>query len=182
LQAKDGGKVQINVAKFIMKKLTVSRIAELEKSGSRAKDGTKLTEEFYECKLFASTGNRTHGQFVKVGANTGNLMKHCDRFHEEMIAGIERLVAETPAEEAAEAITRWVSNVAPPAAPLDRFLARRPEAMLSAEVSGLIWFWMLKSHSINSIILCFVILLIGWESLVLQMRLSSHWFQWCIDL
>jgi hypothetical protein len=140
LQAQDGGKVQINIAKFVLKKLTATRIAELEKKGLKAKEGSKLTEEFYECMLFSSTSNTKHGRFVKVGENTGNLMKHCDRFHEGVLAGIERLVKETPPDEAADAITRWVSNIRPPIAPMSRFITRRPDAMLDAEVSALIWF------------------------------------------
>lgn len=140
LKAKDGI-VVVNLGKFILRKISANSLMALNKAGVLDSAGNPLDETHRVC-LLHNPQNLKHDRFVKVGKNTGNIMKHCERNHESILAALERLVAETSQKETEDAITQFLlKQSSATGKTLDRFWGRDvTHSVLSQEVSVLIWF------------------------------------------
>lgn len=146
LVAKDG-RVKINLSKFICRPLTASDIVSKEYARLTDTLGKALEAgEHWECLLHSYGGaNAKHPRFFRVGENTGNLKKHTERFHEELLQGCARVVEEYPAAEAEEQLVVHIRNmkVPEPKCVTDFFAARRKKLKLEdvrLETRALIWF------------------------------------------
>jgi hypothetical protein len=131
------GRVQINLAKFILVKVTEDTIADCEKRKIVDYEKNAIGPKHYQCLLGGGSG---HHEFIKVGANTGNLKKHCETHHEAQLATIERLVAETPKEETAVKVREFILNIKAPSMDLRRHLVRRDKSVETQEISCFVWF------------------------------------------
>jgi hypothetical protein len=121
------GYVKVNMAKFILFRLTDERIEELKRE--KVKTDVELKAgDFWECRLFASTGSTKHPRFVKVGDNTANLMRHCKTHHEHVLTGIERLIAELPRGEAEVTIPEFIAKQRAPIGSLARLWGRQADS------------------------------------------------------
>ncbi len=98
-----------------------------------------MTTSYWECLLHAQTSSK-HEQFHKIGKNSGNLMKHCEHVHSELLDGIERVIAETEASKAEAEVAEFVRKMRVPIGDLSRLFGRKDSADLSAECAVLIWF------------------------------------------
>jgi len=132
------GRIQINIGKFILRKVLQAEVAGFVKY--KDKSGDPITTDHYECMVHSCTSNVKHPRFVKVGKETGNIIKHCDRFHSELLLAIERLVKETPAHEAVGAITSYVKALKPPTGDADKYFKRKEKSTIRLETAALIWF------------------------------------------
>lgn len=132
--------MKVNMAKFILFRLTDERIEELKRE--KVKTDVELKAgDFWECRLFASTGSTKHPRFVKVGDNTANLMRHCKTHHEHVLTGIERLIAELPRGEAEVTIPEFIAKQRAPIGSLARLWGRQADSQqLSRECRLLLWF------------------------------------------
>ncbi len=64
-------------------------------------------------------------------------MKHCKKWHQPVVDGLERLVKETPGNEVVAACKSFVRDmVPPPKGSLDGFVSRRDPLLADLEVSG----------------------------------------------
>lgn len=127
------GVVRINLAKCVLRPVTTEEIA-LKKFRGK----TALIDETYWRCLLPRTGD--HPEFVAVGTgNTGNLMKHCNEYHEPLIEALARLIKETPATEAQLACTQFILGQRAPVTGMERFLGRNNDRIAS-ETLCLIWF------------------------------------------
>ncbi len=96
-----------------------------------------IGSDHYQCLL---SGGSQHQEFIKVGANTGNLKKHCDAHHELQIAAIVRLIEETPKEETAIKVREFIKSVGAPQEDLRRFFVRRDKTSRDQEMAAFVWF------------------------------------------
>ena len=103
LEAADG-RVKINLYKMILRRVTAEGLKQKSFLAARDSPNKSITTSHYECLVFSSTSSAKHNRFVAIGENSGNLKKHCDRYHEEMLDSLERMVKELPAEEAKDTI------------------------------------------------------------------------------
>ncbi len=127
------GFVKINISKFILKKLTMEEVVHFNKQGKN------VTTDYYKCLLFSTVANKNHSQFIKVGTNTGNLTKHCDKFHENAMNGIKELLLKTPKDFAIDVVKQYISKQAVPFGQLDVLFARRKETNVRLECALFIW-------------------------------------------
>lgn len=140
LVAKDG-LIIVNLGKFILRKISQDSLLALNKAGVLDSDSNPLDETHRVC-LLHNPQNPKHDRFVKVGKNTGNIRKHCERNHATTLAALERLVGETPQKETEDAITQFLlKQSSATGKTLNRFWGRDiTTTALSQEVSVLIWF------------------------------------------
>ncbi len=131
------GRVQINLAKFILVRVTEETIADCAKRKVVDYEKSPIGAEHYQCLL---DGGSAHQEFIKVGKNTGNLKKHCEAHHELQIASIERLVAETPKEETAVKVREFILGINVPSTDLRKHFVRRDRTSETQEISCFVWF------------------------------------------
>jgi len=139
------GSIKINLAKFILREITVEDLEEKEYKNARDSQGAKLEASVHwECMLHSnvSVGGRKHTRFVRVGSNSvGNLMKHCRSSHQHVLDSAMRIVLELPASEAKTAIVEHIRKQCAPKAGMEKFVTRKagPD-QLSIEALFLIWY------------------------------------------
>ena len=132
------GVVKVNMAKYIMRPVTEEDLEGRLKG--MMQDGKKLTTEYYECVLWTSVASSSHKRFKKVGANTGNLMKHCKSHHQPVLDGIVRLIEESSSKDVNDKIKEFVKGAKAPVAKMDRFFNRREDAEINKELLALLFF------------------------------------------
>jgi hypothetical protein len=134
------GFVTINLGKFLLRALTQEEL-DSALSKKRDKKGNTLTTSHYICRLHAHVAETSHPQFVLIGKDTGNIMKHCDRFHQRILEALERLIAEKDAKDATATIHEYLDGLKAPGRTLDALVSRRTDlASISLETACLIWF------------------------------------------
>ncbi len=136
-QAKDGV-VKINIAKLILRPVTAEEI-----EARRFRDGNRnlIDDKCWRCQVTRSEGKDVHDEFLHIGSNTGNLMKHCVQHHKNTLDALARLIEENPKDEAKFACDEYIQNMQPPdgAAALARFLGKDSKET-SNELLVLAWF------------------------------------------
>lgn len=139
--AAEDGKVLINLHKAILRQLTEEDLLSKEYKNRVDSKGKTLTTSHWECRMWSKTASSDHPRFISVGENTGNLKKHNEKYHEVLLESLARTVAETPASEAKDSITRYIEGVAPPIGALDKLFARKAgPQQIAQETACLIWF------------------------------------------
>jgi hypothetical protein len=136
-QAADGV-VKINLAKLIMRPVTVE---EIEAKRFRDGRGNLIDDKCWRCHFTRSEGKDVHHEFSHIGSNTGNLMQHCEQHHEQTLEALARLIEEKPKDEAKFACEEYIQKMQPPdgAASLARFLGKGSKET-SNELLVLAWF------------------------------------------
>lgn len=131
------GAVKINLAKLILRPVTE---AEIEAKKHLDGKGKLIGAGCWRC-LLPRLQSPSHHEFVRIGQNTGNLMQHCQQYHEPVLDGLERIIAETPKTEAKFACEQYIKNIPPPsgAGSLTRMLGK-DSSQISNELLCLVWF------------------------------------------
>jgi hypothetical protein len=96
LEAAGGTSVKINLAKLILRPVTKEEI-----DTKKYHDGKQklIDDECWKC-LLPRFQAASHPEFVRIGVNTGNLVRHWKQYHEPVLEALRRVIAETPKEEA----------------------------------------------------------------------------------
>jgi hypothetical protein len=155
VKTKDGV-VQVNLAKYILRPLTEEDLEGPLKNATCK--GKRLTLKYYECVLFSSTAANKHPRFIQVGEKTGNLMKHCRKYHEQVLTAVERQLKEFSSKEAGHKISEFVRDIRPPIAPMGRFFARKlgPSAVAAPTLKG-------TGNPLDQISFETLLLVFGWK-------------------
>ncbi len=128
------GFVKINLAKFILTKLSEEQLADFNKRGQN------LTADHYHCLLFTNVANtRNHPRFIKVGSNTGNLMRHCKAFHQNALDGITELISKSPKQSVVDVVKQYILKQRIPSGKLDVLFARKQNTNVRLECALFIW-------------------------------------------
>jgi hypothetical protein len=104
------GTVKINLGKLILRPVTKEEIAQKRYFDGR---GKLIDEDCWRC-LLPRFQPESHNEFVRVGEHTGNLGKHCKEYHLPVLEGLQRVIAETPKEEAKFACQNYIKELGPP--------------------------------------------------------------------
>jgi hypothetical protein len=137
LEAAGGTCVKINLAKLILRPVTKEEIDEEKHFDGKQK---LIDDECWRC-LLPRYQAAAHPEFVRIGQNTGNLMRHCKQYHEPVLEALKRVIAETPKEQAKIACQEYIENLPPP--PGSNSLVRMlglDSKESSNELLCLIWF------------------------------------------
>lgn len=130
----EDGVVRINLAKCILCPATEEELSAGLQGG---KDGAKIVDGYWRCLV--PSADPGHNKWVLIGTHTGNLGKHAKVNHQPVMDALERLIRETPKEQASYVLSQYVNNLAPPKNKLTRFFGRDND-QIEVETLMLIWF------------------------------------------
>jgi hypothetical protein len=131
----ENGYIKINISKFILIPVTNDNIIKLQKLTP-----TKINLNHYYCTLHTYIANNKHPQFISIGPNTGNLMKHVEQYHAELITGIKSALKTTKKEVAIDQIQEYIAKQKIPSSQLTKYFSRNQKFDLQMECKYLIWF------------------------------------------